>query len=570
MAEPTQFNLRPDDLPTAWYNILPDLPVPPAPAAAPRDRASRSARTTLAPLFPDVAHHAGGLDRALASTSPDPCWTSIGCGGRRRCTGRAGSSRRCRRPRTSTSSTRAPRRPGSHKPNTAIARPTTTRRRASGASRPRPGAGQWGSALSLACQMFGLECLVFMVKASYEQKPYRRVFMETFGADGRSPRRAPRPRPASGSSPSTRTRPGSLGIAISEARGGRRHQRRHQLLAGERAQPRPAAPDGDRAGDQEADGDGRGVSRTSSSGASAAARTTPASPTRSWRDKLAGKLDARFIADRAGGVPHAHAGEVRLRLRRHRRAHAARADVHARAHVRPAPVHAGGLRYHGDAPLAVDPGARGPHGGAARTPRTRCSRRAIQFARAQGFIPGAEPTHAIRATIDEAIAAREAGESKVILFNLSGHGHFDMQAYDDYLNGRLPEIEFEEAALQEGFAHLPPGPDPRLGNAAPYNRPCRREEGRHARSDAARRAGAHPDPRAGGDFHPRQQIVTKTATGIERETYEDMAERAARLANALAGLGVRPGDRSARSASTRPGTWSSTSASRAWAPCCTR
>jgi tryptophan synthase beta chain len=84
----------------------------------------------------------------------------------------------------------------------------------------------------------------------------------------------------------------------------------------------------------------------------------------------------------------------------------------------------------------------------------------IQFARAQGFIPGPEPTHAIRATIDEAIAAREAGESKVILFNLSGHGHFDMQAYDDYLQGRLPEVEFEEAALQDGFAHLPPVPIP--------------------------------------------------------------------------------------------------------------
>jgi tryptophan synthase beta chain len=125
----------------------------------------------------------------------------------------------------------------------------------------------------------------------------------------------------------------------------------------------------------------------------------------------------------------------------------------------PAPVHAGGLRYHGDAPslsLLVRHGHVEPRA----FTQNAVFEAAVTFAAAQGVVPGPEPAHAIRAVLDEALAAREAGEERVILFNLSGHGHFDMQAYDDYLHGRLPEVEFTEEQLERGFATVPEVPIP--------------------------------------------------------------------------------------------------------------
>jgi tryptophan synthase beta chain len=125
----------------------------------------------------------------------------------------------------------------------------------------------------------------------------------------------------------------------------------------------------------------------------------------------------------------------------------------------PAPVHAGGLRYHGDAPslsLLVHAG----HMEARAFSQNEVFEAATQFAHTQGFIPGPEPAHAIKAVIDEAIEAREAGEERVILFNLSGHGFFDMQAYDDYLNHRLPEVEYRDEQLDKGLASVPDVPIP--------------------------------------------------------------------------------------------------------------
>ena len=125
----------------------------------------------------------------------------------------------------------------------------------------------------------------------------------------------------------------------------------------------------------------------------------------------------------------------------------------------PAPVHAGGLRYHGDAP-SLSMLVKHGHMEARAYTQNQAFEAGVQFARTQGIVAGPEPTHAIRAVIDEAVAAREAGQEKVILFNLSGHGHFDMQAYDDYLHGRLPEVEFEESALEAGLARVPDVPIP--------------------------------------------------------------------------------------------------------------
>src|SRR5204863_2631345 len=123
----------------------------------------------------------------------------------------------------------------------------------------------------------------------------------------------------------------------------------------------------------------------------------------------------------------------------------------------PAPVHAGGLRYHGDAPSLSQLVHEG-HMEAKAYPQNSVFEAAVQFAKLQGIVPGPEPAHAIRAAIDEAVEAREAGEKRVILFNLSGHGHFDMQAYDDYLHDRLPEVEYRQEDVDAGLANLPEVP----------------------------------------------------------------------------------------------------------------
>jgi tryptophan synthase beta chain len=125
----------------------------------------------------------------------------------------------------------------------------------------------------------------------------------------------------------------------------------------------------------------------------------------------------------------------------------------------PAPVHAGGLRYHGDAP-SLSLLVRSGHMEAKAYTQNPIFEAAIEFAKAQGIVPGPEPAHAIRAVIDEAVEAREAGEERVILFNLSGHGHFDMQAYDDYLAGRLPEVEFRQEDVDAAMTHVPQVPIP--------------------------------------------------------------------------------------------------------------
>jgi tryptophan synthase beta chain len=176
-------------------------------------------------------------------------------------------------------------------------------------------------------------------------------------------------------------------------------------------------------------------------------------------DKLAGKLDATFVATEPAACPTLTRGEFAYDFGDTGKM-APIVPMYTLGHTFvPAPVHAGGLRYHGDAPslsILVKHG----HMEARAYTQNQVFDAGVQFARAQGIVPAPEPNHAIRAVIDEAIRAREAGESKVILFNLCGHGHFDMQAYDDFLAGRLPEIEFEEAALTDGLTSLPGIPVP--------------------------------------------------------------------------------------------------------------
>jgi tryptophan synthase beta chain len=177
------------------------------------------------------------------------------------------------------------------------------------------------------------------------------------------------------------------------------------------------------------------------------------------RERLAGKKQTRFIATEPAACPTLTKGQFAYDF----------ADtgetiplipMYTLGHTFvPAPVHAGGLRYHGDAP-SLSLLVRAGHMEARAYTQNQVFEAGVQFARTQGIIPGPEPTHAIRAAIEEALDAKEKGEERVILFNLSGHGHFDMQAYDDYLAGKLPEVEFSDAALEEGLAHIPPVPVP--------------------------------------------------------------------------------------------------------------
>jgi tryptophan synthase beta chain len=307
----------------------------------------------------------------------------------------------------------------------------------------------------MACRFFGLECLVFMVKASYEQKPYRRIFMETFGAEVRS-------------SPSSTTQAGkkileanpdstgSLGIAISEAievaatnddthyslGSVLNHVLLHQTVVGLEAQKQM-----EMAG-QRPDV----VVGCVGGGSNYAGLAYPF-----MAERLRGTSTVSFLATEPAACPtltkgrfaydFGDTGQMTPLLPMYTLGH----------DFVPAPVHAGGLRYHGDAP-SLSLLVRDGHMEAAAYTQNEVFDAAVQFAQTQGIIPAPESAHAIRGAINEAVAAREAGQEKVILIGLSGHGHFDMQAYDDYLNARLPEVEFDPSAEEAALARLPEVP----------------------------------------------------------------------------------------------------------------
>ncbi len=450
MADRIQFNLGADDLPTAWYNILPDLPVPPLPPLHP-GTGQPVGPADLAPLFPESL--------IMQEVSPER-WIDI--------PGPVLDVYRLWRPtpmyraRRLEQALQTPARiyfkyegtspAGSHKPNTAVAQAYYNKEAGVRRLSTETGAGQWGSALSLACQFFGLDCLVFMVRASFDQKPYRRVFMETFGAEVR-----PSPSPTTGvgkrileENPDST---GSLGIAISEAvevaatnedtnyslGSVLNHVLLHQTVVGLEAKKQM-----EMAGEQP-----DFVIGCVGGGSNYAGCSYPF-----MADKIAGTLNARFIATEPAACPtltrgqfaydFGDTGEMTPLLPMYTLGHT----------FVPAPVHAGGLRYHGDASSLSLLVREGLMEARAYT-QNQVFEAGGQFARTQGIVPAPEPNHAIRAVIDEALAAREAGQEKVILVNLCGHGHFDMQAYDDYLHGRLPEVEFREEDVVAGLAHLP-------------------------------------------------------------------------------------------------------------------
>ncbi|HEX2032172.1 MAG TPA: TrpB-like pyridoxal phosphate-dependent enzyme [Actinomycetota bacterium] len=458
MAERNQFLLNPDELPSAWYNIMPAIvgaggqPLPPLHPGT-KEPVSPD---MLAPLFPEAL--------IMQEVSTDQ-WIDI--------PGPVMDVYRLWRPTPLFRATRLERAldtpariyfkyegtspAGSHKPNTAIAQAYYNKEAGTKRITTETGAGQWGSALAMSCRFFDLENLVFMVRASYEQKPYRRVFMETFGAEVR-------PSPTSTTEAGKKVlegdpeSPGSLGIAISEAievaaqnedtkyslGSVLNHVLLHQTIIGlearqqmEMAGERPDVIIGCVGG-----------------GSNYAGFCYP------WMgDKLEGKLDARFIATEPAACPtltkgryaydFGDTGQMTPLLPMYTLGH----------QFVPAPVHAGGLRYHGDAPSLSGLVKMGAMEAKAYTQNEVFSA-AQRFAHAQGIIAGPEPAHAVKAVIDEAVEAREAGQERVIVFNLSGHGFFDMQAYDDFLAGRLPEVEYRDEQLEEGLKSVPEVPIP--------------------------------------------------------------------------------------------------------------
>jgi tryptophan synthase beta chain len=453
----TKALLNEQDIPTAWYNLLVDLSGDPSPPLHPGTM-QPVGPADLAPLFPEslIAQEVSSeryIDIPGAVLDVYKLWRPSPLHRARRLEESLGLSGEQRIYYKWEGVSPA----GSHKPNTAVAQAYFNKEAGIKRLATETGAGQWGSALAYACTTFGLDCLVFMVKVSYDQKPYRRVAMETWGAEVHaSPsQKTNAGRSVLGSDPDAT---GSLGIAISEAvevaasdedtnyalGSVLNHVCLHQTVIGLEAKKQmdmfEDSPDV--------------VVGCVGGGSNFAGLSYPFAA-----DVLGGDARMRFVAVEPEACPtltrgtYAYdfgdtAGTTPLM------------PMYTLGHeFVPPPVHAGGLRYHGDAPLLSALVHQGVYEARAYG-QVPVFEAAVQFARTEGFIPGPEPAHAIRAAIDEALQARAADEERVILFNLCGHGHFDLSAYEQFAAGGLEDFTLSDAALEASLSSLPPQPQP--------------------------------------------------------------------------------------------------------------
>ncbi len=327
---------------------------------------------------------------------------------------------------------------GSHKPNTAIAQAYYNKIAGTKRLTTETGAGQWGSSLALACRLFGLECTVYMVRVSFEQKPYRKLLMQTWGA-------------AVYPSPSDKTEfgrkvlaedpssPGSLGIAISEAIEDAvkskdakyslgsvlNHVCLHQTIIGQEAikQMEMAGEEPDV------------IIGCIGGGSNFAGLSFPF-----IRKKITEKKPYRVIAVEPTSCPSVTKGELRYDFGDTAEMTPLLMMYTLGHNFMPPRIHAGGLRYHGMAPMVSHCVKLGLMEAVAY-PQTKVFEAAVMFARTEGIVPAPEPAHAIRAVIDEAIKCRQEGRKRVILFNLCGHGLLDLSAYDSYLSGKMKDVE---------------------------------------------------------------------------------------------------------------------------------
>jgi tryptophan synthase beta chain len=451
MSDQTRFQLNESDLPKFWYNVMADSPVPPTPVLHPG---------TLEPVTPDFLSVLFPMDLIMQEISteryieipeevreiyklyrPTPLIRA------RRLEKALGTTAHIYYKYEGASPA------GSHKPNTAIAQAFYNKKAGTKALTTETGAGQWGSALALACNFFDLDLEVYMVKVSYQQKPYRRVMMETYGAQVFA---SPTDRTNYGRSvlKQDKNSPGSLGIAISEAveaaatSGGKKkyslgsvlnHVLMHQTVIGEEALKQMDManeyPDV--------------VIGCVGGGSNFSGIAYPF-----LRENLKNGKRTRLVAVEPTAAPSLTKGVYTFDYG-DTAMMAPIVKMHTLGHgFVPPSIHAGGLRYHGMAPSLCafyDAGLIE----AIAVKQLPTFDAAIQFARAEGIIPAPESAHAIRVAIDEALDAKKKGEKRVILFNLSGHGHFDLGAYESYLNGKLEDYEYPAEAVKAAMADLP-------------------------------------------------------------------------------------------------------------------
>jgi tryptophan synthase beta chain len=342
---------------------------------------------------------------------------------------------------------------GSHKPNTAVAQAYYNKREGVVRLTTETGAGQWGSALAQATSFFGLTCKIYMVKVSYQQKPYRRILMETFGGQV-----VPSPSPDTQAGKKVLAEdpdsPGSLGIAISEAvedaatRDDTKyslgsvlnHVLMHQTVIGLETRKQL----------EKADAEADVLVGCIGGGSNFAGFSFPFAA-----DKLAGKSrKLRIVAVEPAACPSLTKGRYAYDF----------GDtvgltplvkMHTLGHgFVPPPMHAGGLRYHGMAPLICKLYDEGVIEARA-VPQVATFQAAIQFARAEGILPAPEAAHAVRGAIDEALRCKEEGKRRTIVFSLSGHGFLDLSAYEAYLTGKLQDYEYPGEKVEEALRHLP-------------------------------------------------------------------------------------------------------------------
>jgi len=449
--ERAKFILDEKDMPTHWYNIQPDLPEP-LPAVLHPGTGKPVTPDDLAPIFPmglimqefsperyieipeevqeiyrtwrpTILHRAHRLEKAL--DTPAKIFFKY-----------EGTSQA-----------------GSHKPNTAIAQAYYNKIEGTKRIATETGAGQWGSALAMGCMFFDIELKVYMVRISYDQKPYRRILMETWGATC-----VPSPSPDTKAGRDMLAKDpdctGSLGLAISEAVEDAatrddthyalgsvlNHVLLHQTIIGEETRKQM----------EMADAYPDIIVGCVGGGSNFAGQFLP------WiRDKISGKKpDLRIICVEPKATPTLTKGPYAYDF----------GDVAGLTPLLkmytlghdfiPPPVHAGGLRYHGMAPIICHLyklgliEARAEH-------QLATFAAGVQFARTEGIISAPEPNHDLKVAIDEALKCKEEGKSKNILIAHSGHGHFDLAAYDSYLSGKMVDYAFPEEKMKEALAHLP-------------------------------------------------------------------------------------------------------------------
>ena len=453
MNDTVKYTLDESRIPTHWYNIAADLPAPLPPVLHPGTHKPLGP-DDLAPLFPmELIMQEVTTEREVEIPRPVRevyrQWRPSPLHRARRLEKALDTPARIYYKYEGVSPA------GSHKPNTAVAQAFYNKEAGVRRLTTETGAGQWGSSLAFAGAHYGLEVQVFMVRVSYDQKPYRRALMETYGA-------------RCVASPSEETEagraflaqrpdhPGSLGIAISEAVEAcvksentkyalgsvLNHVLMHQTVIGLEAIEQFSA-----AGDYPDT-----VIGCTGGGSNFAGIAFPFLGL-----QLRGGSRVRVIAVEPSACPSLTRGQYAY-------------DFGDTAHLTPLTkmhtlgstftppgFHAGGLRYHGMAPLVSHLKQLGLIEARAYHQRP-CFDAGVQFARAEGIVPAPEATHAIRAGIDEALVCRQEGRARTILFNLSGHGHFDMQAYTDYFAGRLLDQDYSEADLAMALAGLPAVP----------------------------------------------------------------------------------------------------------------